>query len=163
MSLKNLLPSLAKKGIPVKYDYSPLNVFSRDFDRFFDDFFSGFELEPFGSQAGSFNPNIEVSDSEKEITVSVELPGLEEKDIDISIAQDTLTISGEKKREHEKKEKGYFLKERTYGSFRRSIPLQYETEPKKAKARFKKGVLTITLPKSVREIERTRKIHINVD
>jgi HSP20 family protein len=84
-------------------------------DRLFDDFFSGFDIEPFGKTYSSFNPDIEVSESDKDIKISAELPGLDEKDIDVSLTDDTLTISGEKKEETESKEKGYYMKERSYG------------------------------------------------
>src|SRR5690606_27240153 len=81
---------------------------------------------PFGMTGGLLAggwPTADVSETEKAIEVSVELPGMDEKDIDVSVTDDTLTIRGEKKSETEKKEKGYYLSERSFGSFQRSIAL----------------------------------------
>ncbi len=164
MTLRNLVPSFGKKRVPVRYDRdNSLGLLCRDMDRLFDDFFSGFDIEPFGKDYSSFNPDIEVSESDKDIKISAELPGLDEKDIDVSLTDDTLTISGEKKEEKESREKGYFMKERSYGSFTRSIPLYTDVEAEKIDAHFKKGVLTIKLPKSKKEIEAKKKITVEVD
>ena len=164
MTLRNLVPSFGKKRVPVTYESdNPFSFLHRDMDRLFDDFFSGFDIEPFGKRYSSFSPDIEVSESDKDIKVSVELPGLDEKDIDVSLTDDTLTISGEKKEEKESKEKGYYMKERSYGSFTRSIPLYTDVEADKIDAHFKKGVLTIKLPKSKKEIEAKKKITVKVD
>jgi HSP20 family protein len=98
---------------------------------------------------------VDVVENDKEIKVSVELPGMEEKDIDVALAQHSLTISGEKR--HEKKEKGhnYLRSERSYGAFKRSVPLSSEVDAGKADAAFRNGVLTITLPR--KEKAETRK------
>lgn len=164
MTLRNLVPTLGRKRVPVRYDEdNPFSLLHRDMDRLFEDFFSGFETEPFGKRYTSFSPDIEVSENEKEIKVNAELPGLDEKDIDVSLTENTLTISGEKKEEKESNDKGYYMKERTYGSFRRSIPLYAEIEAENIDAHFKKGVLTITLPKSKKETEAKKKITVKVD
>jgi HSP20 family protein len=96
-------------------------------------------------------PAIDVADSENEIIVKAEVPGCKADDIDISVHGSTLTISGEKKAEEEKKEKGYYHLERSYGSFRREIGLPGDVNPDKIEASCKNGVLTVTLPKSERE------------
>lgn len=163
MTLKNLVPTFGRKRVPVRYEDNPFSLLHRDMDRLFEDFFSGFDLEPFGKRAGTFSPDIEVSENEKEIKIHAELPGMDEKDIDVSLTNDTLTISGEKKKEKETNDKGYYMKERSYGSFKRSIPLYTEIEAEKIDAHFKKGVLTITLPKSEKEIETKKKIAVKVD
>ncbi|MEN8262790.1 MAG: Hsp20/alpha crystallin family protein [Nitrospirota bacterium] len=164
MTLRNLVPSFGKKRVPVNFESdSPFSLLHRDMDRLFDDFFSGVDIEPFGNRYSSFSPDIEVSESDKDIKISAELPGLDEKDIDVSLTDDTLTISGEKKEEKESKEKGYYMKERSYGSFTRAIPLYTDVEADKIDAHFKKGVLTIKLPKSKKEIEAKKKITVKVD
>ncbi|GBD96866.1 MAG TPA: Hsp20/alpha crystallin family protein [Nitrospirae bacterium] len=163
MTLKNLVPSFGKKKVPVRYDHNPFSLLHEDMDKLFEDFFRGFEIEPFGGRLSSFRPDIEVSENDKEIKITAELPGMDEKDIDVSLSDNTLTISGEKKEEKESKGKDYYMKERTYGSFRRSIPIYAEIEPEKVDARFKKGVLTITLPKSEKEIEKKKKIAVKVE
>lgn len=91
------------------------------------------------------------ADSENEIVVKAEVPGCKAEDIDISVHGNTLTISGEKKAEEEKKEKGYYHLERSYGSFRRELSLPGDVDPDKVEASCKNGVLTVTLPKSERE------------
>ncbi len=88
---------------------------------------------------------------------------MDEKDIDVSLTDNELTISGEKKEEKERNGKDYFMKERSYGSFKRSIPLYSEIETEKVNAHFNKGVLTITMPKSAKAIEELKKIKIKVE
>lgn len=128
----------------------PLGPLHRQMDRLFDDFFGGFDLSPMRHIGGwdqKFVPNIEVSDSEKELTVTAELPGLDEKDIELSLERGVLTIKGQKKDQKEEKDKGYYYSERSFGSFSRSISLPAEVDEEKADAKFKKGVLSISLPK----------------
>jgi len=128
-------------------------------NQMFDDFFRGSGLEPFGAfHAGwdTFSPCVDVVETNKEIKVSVELPGLEEKDIDVGLSKNVLTISGEKRPEKEEKGLNYLRAERSYGSFRRSIPLSGKVDASKADAVFKKGVLTVTLPKLVKAPARKR-------
>ncbi|GIK40693.1 MAG: hypothetical protein BroJett011_45260 [Chloroflexota bacterium] len=96
---------------------------------------------------GDFSPRVDVTENEKEVRITAELPGLEEKDIDVSLSNDVLTISGEKKAEREDKGDNYYRMERSYGSFHRSIPLPTEVDTDHCDATFKNGVLQITLPK----------------
>ncbi len=163
MTLKNLVPSFGKKKVPVRYEDDPFKALHGEMDRLVDNFFRGFDIEPFGGRLGTFSPGIEVTENEKEIKISVELPGMDEKDIDISLANDSLTISGEKKEEKESEGKEYYIKERSYGSFRRTVPLYTEIDNDKVEAHFKKGVLMITLPKSEKERERKKKIAVKVE
>ncbi len=163
MTIRSLVPSFGKKRVPVRYNDSPFRLLHEDMNRLFDDFFRGFDLEPFDRHLNSFNPDVEVSENDKEIKVSAELPGMDEKDIDVSLTDNELTISGEKKEEKERNGKDYFMKERSYGSFKRSIPLYSEIETEKVNAHFNKGVLTITMPKSAKAIEELKKIKIKVE
>jgi HSP20 family protein len=90
----------------------------------------------------------ELSETEDEIRVRAELPGLEEKDIQVAVDEEVLTLRGERKRENEKRRRDYHIAQMHYGSFSRTIPLPAQVDGLKAKARFKCGVLTLTLPKT---------------
>jgi HSP20 family protein len=132
-------------------------------DSLFDNFFRGFDLEPLESRFGTFAPHIDISESDKDITVSAELPGMDEKNIEVSLSDDMLTIKGEKKEEKEDKGKDYYRKERSYGSFSRTIPLRVEVQADKVDATFKKGVLTVTLPKSEKALKAAKKVAIKAE
>lgn len=163
MAIKDIIP-FGKKSIQIERGTeSPFAILRREIDSLFDNFLRGFELEPFESRFSAFSPKIDVVETDKEIKVFVELPGMEEKDIDISLSKDTLTIKGEKKEEKEQKGKDYYRMERSYGSFIRTIPLPVEVEDDKVDAKLKKGVLTIVLPKSAKTIEATKKISVKVE
>lgn len=142
----------------------PFGAFQREMNKLFDDFFGGFDLSPWAPVerrlAAAFTPHVDVSETDKEIKVSAELPGMDEKDIDVSITRDALTIRGEKKEEKEDKGKDFYKMERSYGSFTRSIPLPVEVDTDKVQATFKKGVLEIILPKSAKAIQETKKIPV---
>jgi HSP20 family protein len=153
----NLTPWRAKR-LPVhrEEEQHPIYSLQREMNRVFDDFFRTPMFEPFGDFTiptteqfvGELTPRVDMSETDKEIVVKTELPGMTEKDVDVSIARDSLTISGEKKQEKEQNEKGWYRMERQYGSFTRTIPLPCEIESEKAEALFKNGVLTVKLPKS---------------
>lgn len=141
---------------------SPLLNLQRDINRVFDDFWSRFDRSA-GVSNGLLSvtgPRTDVTETDEAVDVSVELPGMDEKDIDVSLSDDVLTIRGEKKAEREEKKKGYYLAERSYGSFYRSIPLPPGVDSEKAEARFKKGVLTVTLPKTPEAQAKVRKIEV---
>jgi HSP20 family protein len=139
----------------------PFVPLKKEMNRLFEDFSRGFELEPFGRRIrAAFEPKVNVSESEKEIKVSAELPGMDDKDINISLSENELTIKGEKKEEKEEKKENYYHMERSYGSFSRTLPLPCKVESDKVEAQFKKGVLTITLPKAAEAIKETKKIEV---
>jgi HSP20 family protein len=142
----------------------PFTSLQRDVNRLFDSFFSGQEVEPIGrdleTHLSHFHPRIDVVENEKEVRVTAELPGLDEKEVEVTLASDTLTLKGEKKSEREEKNGNYYRMERSYGSFHRSIPLPAEVVTEKAEALFRKGVLTVVLPKSVKAQEEIRKLTI---
>lgn len=154
MPVPNLIPwKRSEKKVPAKYEEQhPLATFQQEINQLFDDFFSrGFGLSRFGDFPegfGDFSPQVDITETDKALTVTAELPGLDEKDVEVTLTRDALTISGEKKAEKEEKDQNYYRIERSYGSFRRTIPLLYEIEADKVEAQFKKGVLTITLPKT---------------
>ena len=163
MMVKNLVP-FGKKNVPGKREEdNPFSLLKREMDSLFDNFYRGFDIEPFESRLGAFSPKVDVTESDKEIKISAELPGMEEKDIDVSLQNDMLTIKGEKKEEKEDKGKDYYRMERSYGSFSRTIPLPVEVETDKVDARFKNGLLSITLPKTAKAVAETKKIAVKVE
>lgn len=157
-----------RRELPAARDYEahPLDVFQREMNRLFDDFFKGTGLRPWAEEMealGAFSPQMNMTEDEKSITVSAELPGMDEKDIDISLSKDSLTIKGEKKEETEQKGKESYCMERSYGSFSRVLPIPKDVNTEKAEASFKKGVLTITLPKLEKEKQSQKRIKIKAD
>jgi len=163
MALKDII-NFGDKSVPVKRDeVDPFALLRRRMDDMFEGFLHGFDLRPFEARSGVFSPSIDIVENDKDIRISAELPGMEEKDIDVSLSRDSLTIKGEKKEEKEDKGKGYYRMERSYGSFSRTLPLPSEIDQDKVKATFKKGVLTVTLPKTEKAIKETKKIDIKTD
>ncbi|MCS6771765.1 MAG: Hsp20/alpha crystallin family protein [Kiritimatiellae bacterium] len=132
---------------------NPFAELHRQVNKLFEDFFGDFERSwglawPSSfTRLDTFAPRVDVSETEKELTVVADLPGLDEKDIQVSLDDDLLTIRGVRKDEREEKKRNYHLVERSYGEFHRSIPLPSGLDKDHAKATFKKGVLTVTLPK----------------
>ena len=112
------------------------------------------------ASSGSFVPQFNISETDTAFEVSTELPGMEEKDIDISIENKILSIEGEKHFEEEKDEKNYHLTERRYGSFKRSFALPEGLALDKIEAKFKNGVLTMHLPKTDEGKKKVTKIKI---
>ena len=150
MGFRDLVPwSRNQELVPARESLDPFIAFHRQMNRLFDDVFSGFgTLGRTGSplMEGRFGwPKIELSETDKALTVSAELPGLTEKDVQVEIAHGVLRLRGEKKAE--RTDNGKYFSERFYGSFERQIPLDGVLE-EKADASFRDGVLTITLPKS---------------
>ena len=107
-----------------------------------------------------WQPMVDVSETKDKILVTAELPGLESKDIEVSMSDDFLTIKGEKKTEKEEKDEHYHCVERYHGSFQRTLRLSAEIKPDKVEAEFDKGVLKITLPKS--KVTKKKEIEIKV-
>lgn len=143
-------------------DESPVQAIQNEMNRMFDQFFADpFPLMPARyNRALEFYPRVDIAESETEYKVSAELPGIDEKDVQISLEKNALVLSGEKKTESEEKEKSYHRIERSYGSFQRVIQFDRELNEDKASAVFKNGVLTITLPKAEDAIKKSRKIEI---
>jgi HSP20 family protein len=137
-----------------------LQTFRDEMDRLFDSFFSGSPWgsrglslasgEPwssFGSMLETRFPAVDVAESEAAYKITAELPGMEEKEVEVTLAGNTLSIRGEKKDDREEKKEDYYLSERRYGSFQRSFTLPSDADPEKVDATFKAGVLSITIPK----------------
>ena len=132
----------------------------REMDRLWDSFFEGRPARR-AREEGEWLPSLDVSETKGDLVVKAELPGIDPKDIDISLNEGILTIKGEKRQEKEEKEEGYHLVERSYGSFTRSIRLPREIQNERINATYKNGVLKITLPKS--EETKKREIKIKVE
>lgn len=163
MAVRDLIPwGRTRSSVPATgagSEFSPFLTLHREMNRLFDDAFSRFEtgMPSVFSRSPSW-PSLEVNATENEVRVSAELPGLEEKDVEVLVDGDVLTIRGEKRSETE--DKGRHFSERYYGRFERSLALPFEVEDGKARAAFKNGVLTVTLPKSARAEERAKRIPI---
>lgn len=133
----------------------------KEMENMFKDFWHDFGLSEVGTDLDvKWTPRLDVTESEGNIEVKAELPGLERKDIDISLERDLLVIKGEKKHEKEESEKHFYRKERRYGSFYRALRLPAEVESEKIDATYKDGVLKITLPKT--EESKKKIAHIKV-
>lgn len=143
---------------PLSGAMRPLENLRRQVDRLFEDFDrgwhlpfsrSGFEVEPFWRRELSFAgmPAVDIVEKEDAFEITAELPGMDEKNVQVKLSNGTLTITGEKKDEREEKKKDYYLSERHYGSFQRSFGLPEGVDPDRIEAKFAKGVLTLHLPK----------------
>ncbi len=148
---------LAMKWSLITRNNEVRDPFSRDLDNFFSDFFSVNPLET----GNEWYPRVDIEEDEKAYRVHAEIPGLEEKDLNVTLEKDVLTISGEKKEEHEEKDgKKVVLSERRYGSFTRSWRLPEGVKSDEVTAEFANGILKIELPKS--EEAQPKKIDIQV-
>ena len=137
---------------------NPVMSLHREMNRLFDDVFRGFD-DPrlFAGRSGW--PSMDVEETDKEYRVTAELPGLEERDVEVLLQDGMLTVRGEKKLESENRNRTY--SERFYGRFERQITLDRDVDEGAVNATFKNGVLTVTVPKSVRAVERSKRIPIN--
>jgi HSP20 family protein len=136
------------------------------FENFFEDFDMGFGQGPLMRRSDTWlaeSPSFEVSETDDEFRVKAELPGMDEKDIEVNLEGNDLMIRGEKKREHDEKHRNYHLSEVSYGEFCRSIRLPEGIDRDKAKAQFKKGVLTLTLPKTEQGKAQRKRITVTAD
>lgn len=164
MNIRDLLPAGRRKpDLPVSRSEAeqPFMALQREMNRLFEGFFSDyFPLRRFGDLPGSSFPQVDIRESNDRITVTAELPGMDEKDIDIRVSDDMLILSGEKRQESESNEAGYYRMERNYGSFRREMQLPCEVQSDRVEAVFKKGVLTIELPKTPHAARKVKQIPI---
>jgi HSP20 family protein len=164
MNVRDLIPWNRSREVTVRRgeEANPFVTLQREMNRLFDDAFRGFDLAPFefGRRFGRTLgwPNIEVSETDKEVKVTAELPGLEEKDVEVELANGVLVIKGEKKTETEDKDQ--LFSERYYGRFERRIPVE-DIEEDKVNAAFRNGVLTVTMPKSAQAQRQVKRIAVN--
>ena len=167
MSVRDLMPWGRSGGnqVPGVFRTGERNPFlslHREVNRLFDEALRGFGGNlpslPGASAFGGGWPSVEISDGEKEIRVTAEVPGLEEKDIEVLLDDGVLTLRGEKRSETEDKDRQF--SERFYGRFERRIPLGYEVQEDNVEAQFRNGVLTVTLPKSEKAQSQVKRIEI---
>ena len=167
--------------VPVKTEKSaasmpqalrPFESLRREVDRLFEDFAGGiwrspvgrsfFDIEPAWRTQSvmSAMPAVDVTETDKAYEINAELPGMDEKNIEVKVADDVLTIKGEKREEKEEKNKDYYLSERCFGSFQRSFQVPNGVDTDKIEASFKNGILTVTLPKSTEAQRAEKKITV---
>jgi HSP20 family protein len=145
---------------------SPLGFFHQEIDRMFDHLLSqwsglgDYPGTPSGIDKSFFKPTLDLSATDKAYTVSVEIPGVDEKDVKLELSDDTLTIRGEKRQEKEEKEKNYYRMERAYGAFRRVLSLPADADQQAITAKFKKGILTITMPRKALPESNVKRIEV---
>lgn len=139
--------------------FKGLTELKNEMDRIFESFFG--ERFPAFKEELSLTPAIEVSETDNEIVVKAAVPGVDKKDLNISILDNNLIIKGEVKKEKEEKKKNYYKQEIAYGSFSRTIPLPAEVKVDEIKANMKNGVVTITIPKT--EKAKAKEITIDVE
>jgi HSP20 family protein len=163
MAMRDLIPWSRARDVSVRRgdDLNPFVSLQREMNRLFDDVFRGFEFAPMSSDRlfhrGGW-PSLELSETDTDVKIVAELPGLDERDVQLELASGVLTIKGEKKTETE--DNNRLFSERYYGRFERRIALDNVEEDRIA-ASFKNGVLTITLPKSREAQQQVKRIPIN--
>lgn len=155
-----------RSSVPSTYSQHPLWELHREMDRLFERAFQGFGPLSSGlptSAQSLLKPNVDIKENKKSYTISVEVPGVEEGDVKLELADGALTISGEKKHEKEEKDEHYHSIERSYGSFKRVLSLPQDAKEDDIKAKFKNGVLTITVPRKqiAKPENETKVIEIN--
>ncbi len=152
MSFTSLIPSLKRRHLE-----PPLRT---ALDRFFEDWFDGDDALTGPNGWNGFKPRLDVAEDEKKVEVTAELPGIDEKDIEIQLEGDRLLIKGEKSEEKEEEKKNFYHRECTYGAFQREVVLPTEVVGDKVKAKFKNGILKVTLPKTLEARAKSRKIAV---
>ncbi|MBU0680312.1 MAG: Hsp20/alpha crystallin family protein [Proteobacteria bacterium] len=157
--------------VPGGGQLQPFQQLQNEMDRLFNTFFRGFS-PPFaglgnipslrfpGMPEGLLKPTVDISAGDKEYSISVEVPGVDDKDVKIEVVNNNLIISGEKKQEKEEKDKNFYRVERCYGSFRRVLSLPEDADQDTIKANFKKGVLNLTIPRKALPASAVKKIKI---
>jgi HSP20 family protein len=161
----------ATTGAAAPYGRQPFESLRREIDRLFEDFGgfwrspfprSFFNISPFGQgeRGWAASPAVDMTETDKAYEIAAELPGMDEKNIEVKFADGVLTIKGEKQEEKEEKEKDYYLRERSFGSFQRAFQVPEGVDTDKIEASFKKGLLTVTLPKTAEAQKAAKKIEV---
>jgi HSP20 family protein len=165
MDFRSLIPWREKSQTPALREgfLDPMVTFRGEVDRMFDDFFNGWGGRtpwPLSNGWRSLTPVMDVTETEKEVVVTAELPGVNEKEVEVTLAGDLLTIKGEKKTEQEQESGDATYVERRYGSFSRSSRLPFEVKDEKVDAKYDKGILTIRVPKPAEIQNAVRRIEV---
>ncbi len=163
-------PAPVKSAVPARHLADPFLSLRQEMDQLFDRFTGGFgfsalprlfDLAPASASLAEFAvPAVDVTEDDKAYTIAAELPGLDEKNVEISVNDDVLVLKGEKKQEREEKDANYHLSERNYGAFQRSFALPANANAAAIEAHFAKGVLTVTVPKKPEAQAATRRIEV---
>ena len=169
MAFKDLVPwSRSRTDVPVRrgddFFTSPFVSLRENMNRMFDDFFGGMDLQPssgFDRSFGTMVPRLDLDETDEAYVMTAEMPGLDEKDIDVNLTDDVLTIRGRKQHEEKDEREGYRSTRRSYGSFHRSLRLPAGVDRDSIRAELSKGVLTLTLPKSEESRQSTRRIEVH--
>jgi len=170
MTLKDMVPwrwgglrHWDEESRPYESFLREMDSLHKEMDRLFEDFWKGSTSQTFMTQPwqqGALSPRIDESEDEKSFHIKVELPGMDKDDVDVTLSGGVLTIRGEKKQEEEEKGKNFYRKERSFGSFRRSLPIPVDVDETRVEAKFEKGVLFIELPKTAEAIKKVKHISI---
>ncbi len=168
----NVEEKAAARGV-AQHGRRPFESLRREIDHLFEDFDRSFlrqparrswlDLEPLLARAAAnleAEPAVDIVENEKAYEITAELPGMDEKNIEVKLSNGSLTIRGEKQQEREEKRRGYYLHERSFGTFERAFNLPEGVDADKIEASFKKGVLTVTLPKRPEAIRPEKKIQV---
>jgi len=160
MAVRDLIPRMRSR-IPASRSEgkNPPVAFHEEMNRLFDDFWRDFDGIGTSLVPSSGFPRVEVIETEREVKVEAELPGMEDKDVEVLLHNGVVTIRGERQSESEDKHRR--VTERYYGQFERRVVLPAEVDGDKVTASFEKGVLTVTLPKTARELKDIKRIHVS--
>lgn len=160
MQIKDLIPWARKDHAPEpkSEDHNPIAALQHEMNRVFEGFQNRFG--DFDWPWGHGEAKSDVVETNDSIEVSIELPGMDMKDIEVSVTEDMLTVKGEKRIERQEEKKGYYLSERSYGAIYRTIPLPPGVDGEKADASFKNGVLTIKLPQTPEAKAKVKQIEV---
>ncbi len=145
-----------------KRNENPITVWQNEMKNFFDRFNREFSMDIDMPLMTDFTPRIEVKDSDKGYLVSAEVPGMTEKDINVSLKDNSLIIEGERKTESKRDDQGRYFSEFEYGSFYRSIPFSDEVDTNKVKATYRDGVLNVELVKSESSTHKAKRIPVSL-
>lgn len=155
--MRSLIPFSWNTDVARRDDGDPFVAMQKEINRMFNEFGRGW---PARFADGDVSPRIDVAETDTALEVTAELPGIDEKDVDVMLRDDVLTIRGEKKSEREEKKADFHLVERSFGSFSRSIRLPFEADSEAVKANFAKGLLKVTIAKPAQVKEKTVKIPV---
>lgn len=161
MNMKSMIP-FGRSSRPARYgsESDPFAVMRREMERLFDTFSSDW---PMPAASGFASPKVDVAETEKGLEISAELPGIDQKDISLDLADGILTLKAEheEKKEEKDEKKHYHVVERSHGSFMRRFPIPFEPDTESVEAHFDKGVLQVTVPRSTAPEKQVKKIAIN--